>query len=201
MRKIYLLLAMLIMLLLASCSAEGPDYSEAPADGLAFDYFNSYEIDGTNYDVYLPNDIKSGIYYKYEMGSISSNSVDWTINFRYEAVYHVEESRESKEVWTRLYEHLLVCESDLEEICGFDVMLFDPYNSMEYEYRLHNEEKEEATYVIFNTYLPIRLVNNKTRKTSTIGIPVNMDLLLKVGDNVEDPFTGSMISWEDFLAI
>lgn len=201
MRKLYLLLVLIVILLVSSCSAEESKDAENAADGLSFNYFKTYEIAGTNYDVYLPSEIELCLYYKNELGNISSQSSDWTVNFIYEATYHLDESREKQEVWSELYRKLLSDESILEEKCGFDVTLFDPYESTVLEYSLHNESKEEATYVIFNTYLPIRLVNNSTRKTSTVGIPIDMKLLLKIGNSVENPFEDGMMSWEDFLAI
>ena len=97
--------------------------------------------------------------------------------------------------------NLLDSKDILDKKCEFDVMLFDPYSTVELEYVLHNDNEEEATYVIFCSYLPFRLVNKSTQKTSTVGIPVNVRVLLKVGDMVENPFNDEMMSWEDFLAI
>ena len=47
----------------------------------------------------------------------------------------------------------------LDEKAGFTVKLFAPYEAVEVEYVLHNEVKQEARYVIFYSYLPVRLLN------------------------------------------
>ena len=201
MKKYYVILLLIIILITSSCSGCDSSPAEDAADGVSFDYFITYGIDETNYEIYLPNDIQSSLYYTNKVGNVYSKSFDWTVNFIYEATYHVDESNEDKEVWSKLFTALSDNEELLEEKCGFDVLLFEPYLTMELEYVLNNETKEEATYVIFNTYIPVRVVNTKTGGRYTVGIPVKMDVLLKIGDTVEDPFGDTMISWEDFLAI
>ena len=87
---------------------------------------------------------------------------------------------EDEEVLYKLYEKLFESKSVLEERCNFEVMLFDPYESVELEFVLNNQNNEESTYVKFITYLPIRMYNQTTHKTVTVGVPVNVDVLLKV---------------------
>jgi hypothetical protein len=112
---------------------------------------------------------------------VKSASAEWIVNFMYEPTYHVDENAESKEVWNGLYAKLLESEAVLEEKCNFDVMIFDPYASVELEFVLNNQNSEESTYVTFVTYLPIKVFNKTTRRTLTVGIPVNIDVLLKAG--------------------
>lgn len=201
MKKIYIFIVFVLIILVSSCNMKESTLSDDAVDGVAFDYFTTYEIDGKNYDVYIPIDVNKTLYYTNKIGNIKSSSKDWTVNFMYEPVYHGDESLETKEVWNELYNNLLASKALLDEECGFEVMLFDPYSSVELEYSLHNNSGEEASYVIFYTYLPIRLVNKKTQKTTTVGIPVNVDVLLKIGNMVENPFNDEMMSLEDFLAI
>lgn len=202
MKKNYLIFVFIfILMIVSSCSADEVGPADEAVDGLSFDYFATYEIDGTNYEVYLSNEILDSLYYTHVVSDISSRSVDWTVNFMFEATYHVEQWQEDKEIWKQLYNHLQSNQEYLEEKCGFEILLFDPYETVELEYTLKNETKEEASYVIFNTYIPIRLENEQTGTRITVGIPVNMELLLKIGDKVEDPFSDKMINWEDFLAI
>ena len=151
------------------------------ADGEVFDYFATYEINETNYDIYLPSNIESALYYTHEVSNIKSASTEWVVNFMYEPVYHVNESAESKDVWTELYTNLVESKSVLEEKCDFEVMLFDPYSSVELEFVLNNQNSDESTYMTVVTYLPIRMFNHTVRKTVTVGVPVNVDVMLKVG--------------------
>ncbi len=201
MKKFYIIIVFIFILLVSSCSMSGNEEADGAADGVAFDYFQTYKINDTSYDIYLPFDVASSLYCTHKLGTVNSKSQEWTINFIYEPIYHVDESRETKDVWNGLYNVLFNSKDLLEEKCVFDVMLFDPYSSVELEYILHNDTNQEAAYVIFNTYLPIRLVNKSTRAKLTVGIPVDVDVLLKIDDMVEDPFNDKMISWEDFLAI
>ena len=69
------------------------------------------------------------------------------------------------------------------------------------EFELNNNSEKEAEYVIFYTFVPIRIYNTNTRERYTVGIPLYVDVLLKIDNMVTDPFTSEMISWEDFLAI
>ena len=200
MRKYFLILLVIFMLFISSCASYEGDANGA-ADGVSFDYFTSYVIEDKTFDVFIPNVVDDAIYYQYKLGNVTSKSEEWIINFPYQAIYHVNDDKESKEVWSSLYENLLDNVEFLKEKCEFNVNLFDPYESKEVEYVLYNETKEEASYVIFQTYLPIRLVNKTERVTMTVGVPVNLDVLLKIGDTVENPFADEMISWEDFLAL
>lgn len=201
MKKYYIFIIVLLIMLLTSCAMKDKDIAEDNIDAISFDYFITYEIEENNYDIYLPTNIESSIYYTNKTGNIKSSSKEWIINFIYEAVYHADENDESKEVWDGLYSNLVNSRDILDEKCNFAVTLFDPYSSVELEYVLHNNTNEEASYVIFTSYLPVRLVNKATQKTSTVGIPVKVDVLLKVKDMIENPFNDEMMSWEDFLAI
>ena len=180
MKKLYLFIILLLITIVTSCNMQGGDMANDAADGQPFDYFTTYEINEINYDIYLPYDIESAIYYTHEVSNVKSSSDEWIVNFVYEPVYHVDKGVENEDVLNKLYEKLLESKSILDERCNFDVMLFDPYESVELEFVLRNQNNEESTYVKFITYLPIRMYNQTTRKALTVGIPVNVDVLLKV---------------------
>ena len=99
MKKYYIVIILLIFIsFVASCSMGGDnDMANDSADGEVFDYFATYEINETNYDIYLPSNIESALYYTHEVSNIKSASTEWVVNFMYEPVYHVNESAESKE--------------------------------------------------------------------------------------------------------
>ena len=182
MKKYYLFIILLILIsVVTSCSVQDGDMAENAGNAQAFDYFTTYEINETNYSIYLPNNIEVSLYYTHEVSNVKSDSSEWIVNFSYEPVYHLDEDQENKDVWSKLYEKLAESENILEEKCNFDVMLFDPYSTVKLEFVLKNQDNEEATYVTLITYLPVRMYNHTTRKTITVGIPVNVDVLLKVG--------------------
>ena len=181
MKKYYIVIILIFISLVSSCAMNGDSMANDAAEAEAFDYFTTYEINEVTYDIYLPNNIESAIYYTHEVSNVKSASAEWIVNFMYEPTYHVDENAESKEVWNGLYAKLLESEAILEEKCNFDVMIFDPYASVELEFVLNNQNSEESTYVIFVTYLPIKVFNKTTRRTLTVGIPVNIDVLLKAG--------------------
>ena len=185
MKRYYIFIILILISLVTSCSMENSDMANGAADGQPFDLFATYEINEINYDVYLPYDIEDSIYYDYEVSNVKSSSDEWIVNFVYEPVYHVDKGVENEEVLNKLYEKLLESKSVLDERCNFEVMLFDPYESVELEFILRNQNNEESTYVKFITYLPIKMYNQSTRKTFTVGIPVNVDVLLKVAVTVK----------------
>lgn len=184
MKRFCLILLILFVFMIASCGAPGNGMAEDAADGVSFDYFATYVINDVEYEVYIPNKFEDAIYYDHKLGDITSSSSEWTINFMYEPIYHVNDRVESKEVWKSLYTNLENNKEVLEEKAGFTVKLFAPYEEVEVEYVLHNEVKQEARYVIFYTYLPVRLLNKSRGRTITIGVPINLDVLLKVDDLV-----------------
>ena len=173
------------VLFVASCSAQKDDAADNAANAEAFDYFATYEVNEINYSIYLPSSIDSAVYYTHEKSNINSDSTEWVVNFIYEPTYHVDEGVESKEVWTKLYEKLAESENVLEEKCNIDLMLFDPYTSVELEFALNNQNNKESSYVTLITYLPIRIYNESTRRTVTVGVPVNVSVLLEVGVTVK----------------
>ena len=103
MKKFYLILLILFVLMFASCAAPDNGMAEDAADGVSFDYFTTYVINDIEYEVYIPNKFEDAIYYDHKLGDITSNSSEWTINFMYEPNYHVNDRLESKEVWNSLY--------------------------------------------------------------------------------------------------
>ena len=202
MKKLYILLVFMFIVFVSSCSAMKNEAMDEATDGVSFEPYTSYIINDTEYSIYLPLEFSDAIYYEHELGDITSKSTDWSINFIYDVNYHVDHEKEDRSVWVSLYENLLTSKTVIEERCGFDVELFDPYSDVELEYILHNETKKEASYVVFYTFLPIRLVNKNLRYTHTIGIPIKVDVLLKVEEMIENPFNkNEMILWEDFFAI
>lgn len=202
MKKFYILLLIVFVLTVTACGGM-KDNSELGSniDGVSFDYFETYTIEETDYEVYLPTMINESMYYEYELGDVVSTSANWTINFIYDVNYHIDNKKEPDEVWNQLYLILLNGEATLEEKTGSDLTIFNPFSEVELEYVLSNETQQEASYVIFYTYLPLRLINTTTRKRTTIGLPVMVDVLLKIDDMVQNPFTNEMMLWGDFLAI
>lgn len=205
MRKIYIIIVFIFILFISSCASSGGNNvnNDSAVDGTSFDYYESYTINQVEYQIYIPSDVKDVIYYQYKVGEVKSSSSEWRVNFIYNVIYHVDATKEDKTVWDSLYLKLSDVEvkTELSELCGFDVSILPPDAEVETEFVLRNENKEEASYVTLYYYLPLRLVNTKTRYTQTIGVPIKVDLLLKVNEQVESPFEDKMILWEDFLAI
>lgn len=204
MKKLFILLIFTFVIVVSSCSApdKNNEAAEDAIDGLSFEYFNSYTISDIEYAVFFPANVGKAIYYQYELGDVKSTSANWIVNFIYSVDYHVDGRYETEEVWNSLYSVLVDNEKLVEEKCGFDVTLYPPSSlGVELEYVLVNERKEEASYVVFSTFLPIRLLNKSRNKTTTIGVPIKLDLLLKIDNQVQNPFKDEMMLWEDFLAI
>ena len=202
MKKLYVILLFICILMLSSCGAMDENGMMGDSvDGISFDRHDTYIINEIEYDVYLPRDVEEALYYRYKEGNITSNSSSWTVNFMYNAQYHVDNSKENQSTWDELYLKLIQKEQILEEKCGFDITFFEPNSEVELEYVLENKNQEEASYVIFYTYLPLRILNTETNVRSTIGIPVTVEVLKKVNQMVENPFNDEMMLWEDFLAI
>jgi hypothetical protein len=170
-------------------------------DGNSFDYYKSYNVDDVTYDIYLPSIPNDVIYYTYEVSKTTTDKATWTINYIYEGKYHVKEELESKETWITLYNELVNSKTKLDELCGFEVELYNPYDIIEREITLVNSTKEIISYVSVDYYLPIKLHNKETYEYYLVGIPVKNKFLVKTDTHVESPITLEYIKWEDFLAI
>jgi hypothetical protein len=195
MKRLWLIL--ILLMLMVSCANVDNDI----IDGNAYDYYRSYEVEGNQYDIYLPSYPNDVIYHIYEVSKTTTNKSTWTINYIYEGKYHVEEEKEDSETWISLYNSLSESKDKLNELCGFEVELFNPYDSFEREFTLENTLKEIISYVSVDTYLPIKLHNKDYNEYYIVGIPVKTQFLVKTKDSIQSPITLEFVKWEDFLAI
>lgn len=197
MKKAYLFIIFILMLIVTSCSSVDKDV----IDGSPFDYYKTYNVNNIDYDIYLPTMVDDVIYYSYETSKTTTDKTTWTINYIYEGKYHVEEESEDKETWISLYNTLVESKDKLEELCGFDVELYGPYDSVEREITLVNSTNGEISYVSLDTYLPIKLHNKNNDEYYIVGVPVLKQFLIKTNTHIQSPKTLELILWEDFLAI
>jgi hypothetical protein len=185
------------MVIVTSCSSVNKDI----LDGSPFDYYKTYNVNDTDYDIYLPSNVHDVMYYTYEISKTTTDKATWTINYIYEGKYHVEEENEDNKTWISLYNTLVESKDKLDELCGFNAELYGPYDSIEREITLVNNTNGEISYVSVDTYLPIKLHNKDIDEYYIVGIPVLKKFLIKTDTHVQSPKTLELILWEDFLAI
>ena len=92
MKKYLVVIFIFIIVIISSCSAADSYPAEDSVDGMSFDYFVTYEIDGTNYEVYLPicsgfilpggSDINPYYYNEINEGKSNINFIDDIIDFK-----------------------------------------------------------------------------------------------------------------------
>jgi hypothetical protein len=197
MKKLSIVLILIIVLILSSCASVGNDV----IDGNAYDYYETYEVENNIYDIYLPQAPEDVIYYSYEVSKTKTDKSTWTINYIYSGKYHVDEERESQEIWISLYNTLASSKDKLEELCCFEIELYNPYDTFEREITLVNNTKNIISYVVVDIYLPIKIHNKSSNEYYIVGVPVNNKFLIKTDTHVQSPKTLEFILWEDFLAI
>lgn len=196
MKRLWLILIVLLMFVV-SCGVVDDDV----IDGNSFDYYQSYQVDNCVYEIYLPTYPNDLIYYQYDVSKTTSDKITWTINYIYEGKYHVKEEYEDKQTWINLYNSLSEGKEKLDELCGCEVELFNPYEVVEREFTLENPTKESISYVCVDMYLPIKLYNQDIDEYYIVGIPVKTMFLIMANDLVQSPITNEFITWDEFLSI
>lgn len=203
MKKCCLILLMVMILFIASCSGMEASYGGNPnLDGVTFDYLSSFVYKGSEYQVSFPVNVENAEFYIYEETEYKTEVENWTINYYYDAKYLYDQYfNEEDEVINALYENLLDNLDIIEEKLGYKVEIYPLNENEEIEVTMENIFDNEITCVIIDKYIPLRLRNSLKNYSYTISIPVKRYHVVKNENNVQNPFTNTIISWEDFLAI
>ena len=164
-------------------------------DGIAFDYVNTFYLEGEKYDLYMPNNISESLFYLYSESGIKSNCETLTINYSFNNQYIFKNDLTSLQK-ERLYEILNYSKETIDNATNFISTIYKFDEFVTEETTLTNESKEEISFVILTTYLPLKF--KKDNRMYVISVPLKNQYLLLKNDSIYNPFTLELISYENF---
>ena len=164
-------------------------------DGIAFDYVNTFYLEDEKYDLYMPNNISESLFYLYSESGIKSNCETLTINYSFNNQYIFKNDLTSLQK-ERLYEILNYSKKTIDNATNFISTIYKFDEFVTEETTLTNESKEEISFVILTTYLPLKF--KKDNRMYVISVPLKNQYLLLKNDSIYNPFTLELISYENF---
>lgn len=167
-------------------------------DGIAFDYVNTFYIEDEEYDFYIPNSINESLFYLYSESGIKSNCETLTINYSFNNQYIFKNDLTSLQK-ERLYEILNYSKETIDNATNFISTIYKFDEFVTEEAILTNKSKEEISFVILTTYLPLKF--KKDNRMYVISVPLKNQYLLLKNDLIYNPFTLELISYESFKTL
>ena len=164
-------------------------------DGIAFDYVNTFYLEDEEYDFYIPNSINESLFYLYSESGIKSNCETLTINYSFNNQYIFKNDLTSLQK-ERLYEILNYSKETIDNATNFISTIYKFDEFVTEEAILTNKSKEEISFVILTTYLPLKF--KKDNRMYVISVPLKNQYLLLKNDSIYNPFTLELISYESF---
>lgn len=167
-------------------------------DGIAFNYVNTFYIEDEEYDFYIPNSINESLFYLYSESGIKSNCETLTINYSFNNQYIFKNDLTSLQK-ERLYEILNYSKGTIDNATNFISTIYKFDEFVTEEAILTNKSKEEISFVILTTYLPLKF--KKDNRMYVISVPLKNQYLLLKNDLIYNPFTLELISYESFKTL
>ncbi len=194
MRKMFgVLLLMIILISITSCGSLSPNEDMIGIDGVIYNYDKSLIINDVEYGAYLPQNFKDNIFYRFEKEELQSKSENWVINSNYEVIYYIDQDFVLNDEFY-LYVDSLKEKLDTEMI-GYDI--HNDEEIIELEFVIDNPNEELIGYGLLISYIPIKLIND--RSDIFILIPINVDVLKTKGDMIKSLDKNEFIPYEQFL--
>ena len=190
-RLVGVLLLLLLVFIITSCGALSNE-DLGVFDGDVYNYECDLEVNGTIYNVYLPENFKDYLYYSFSEGELTSESESWTLNFDHEIVYRSSEEFDFNE---EFYNYVLSLKSKLDSE-SINYELLPNRTVVECEFNIDNPNKELLGYGVLVSYIPLKLMN---KGTIYVLVPINTDVLKMKNDLIETIEKDDFIPYEQFL--
>jgi len=185
----------LLIIILVSCSA--PGYYKY-YDSISYEKLDSVLYNDETYDVLIPININDSIVHYYYLGSESSNSKKWTINFEYEydyLLFDIVDQKLLNEVYRVIKDRLSYIENKAN--ARFEIKENGAKDIIEKD--LLNESGNTLEFVIVKSYLPIIL--DYGYSNYLVSLPVNIKILSKLNNEIENLDREKYIAWNDFISL
>lgn len=194
-KKLKFTLAFLTILMSTSCGADPLGNNELPhLDGTEFQQITTFTYQDNEYALAIPKVDET--YYLYKESGFKTSCSVWTINYEITTYYLFDKDlSEDEDLFNQIHTSLT------ENIDKINKMLDNPISSL-YKYnetivvedRLNNIIGGEVSFMYYDHFLPVRLLDTQAMHSYNISIPINRSHLLMNNDSIISPLDGSIIS-------
>ncbi len=164
-------------------------------DGIAFDYVNTFYLEDEKYDLYMPNNISESLFYLYSESGIKSNCETLTINYSFNNQYIFRNDLTSLQK-ERIYEILNYSKETIDNATNFISTIYKFDERVTEETTLTNESKEEISFIILTTYLPLKF--KKDNMMYVVSVPLKNQYLPLKNGLIYNPFTLELTNYDSF---
>lgn len=188
-------LAFLTILMSTSCGGDPLGNNELPhLDGTEFQQITTFTYQDNEYALAIPKVDET--YYLYKESGFKTSCSVWTINYEITTYYLFDKDlSEDEDLFNQIHTSLT------ENIDKINEMLDNPISSL-YKYnetivvedRLNNIIGGEVSFMYYDHFLPVRLLDTQAMHSYNISIPINRSHLLMNNDSIISPLDGSIIS-------
>ena len=197
--KIKLSLILLSLLMVSSCGA-GDMYNEAylpHLDGSTFEEVYSFTYNDKEYSISLPT--KDESYYLYKNSHYTSSCSSWTVNYSLKLEYIYDNNFDGDiKLFDYVYEGLCNQNAVINELLNGQIIVYRNNQTIDIEETLTNSFDEEVSFMYYDQFLPIKLVNLDEQYSYNISIPIDRLHLLMNESSIQNPFDDGYISLTDF---
>lgn len=192
------ILTFLFVFLLVSCgnnNSKNDEMTYQYIDEVVFDYVSTFNIDDEKYDFYLPLTINESLFYLYSESNCKVKSELITINYSFYSQYIYGDDLTSKQK-EKFYDLLILNKNVIDNATKFISNIYKFDEKVSEEVTFTNALKEEISFVILTTYLPVKF--KKDNLMYVIYVPLMNQYLLLKENLIYNPFTLSMTNYEEF---
>lgn len=166
-------------------------------DGTTFEHLSSFTIDGVDYSLSLPKN--DDTFYMYKQSEFKTSTKMWTINYTYEVKYILDDSLTYQEnLFNEIYNQLNNNISKINGLVNDEITLYKYNELVTFEETLINDLNGEVSFMYYDQFLPIKLVNLDEQYSYNISIPIDRLHLLMNESSIQNPFDDGYISLTDF---
>ena len=175
-KKIFKLLIVSLLFIISSCKGVYDENNMPHLDGVVFEHLSSFTCNGVNYSISLPKEDES--FYLYKHSNYNSSSKVWTLNYDYKIQFILDDYLQYNEVlFNEIYSHLNDNISAINELLNDSVVLYEYNELVTFEETLINDLNGEVSFMYYDKFLPIKMVNLDEQYSYNISIPIDVTLV------------------------
>lgn len=191
------ILLLSLIFAISSCGNVYEDNKLPHLDGTIFENLATLEVDGVNYSISLPKNDET--FYLYKSSEYTTTSKTWTINYSYEIKYILDDALPYQEnLFNEIYNSLNQNISKINELVSDSITLYKYNELITFEETLINDLKGEISFMYYDQFLPIKLVNLDEKYSYNLSIPINRKHLIFNDTIIKNPYEDGYINLIDF---
>ena len=135
----------------------------------------------------------------YKQSEFKTSTKMWTINYTYEVKYILDDSITYQEnLFTEIYNQLNNNISKINGLVNDEITLYKYNELVTFEETLINDLNGEVSFMYYDQFLPIKLVNLDEKYSYNLSIPINRKHLIFNDTIIKNPYEDGYINLIDF---